>query len=267
MAYEKKIWRFYYSNEIENSWAGQYGAKGEKRAKRKKLTPEAMEKQNQINRENAMRRLMKRNFYARDWFCTLKYPKGTRLGMDKVREDIRNFLDKTRKKYKRRGKQFKFIYRIEIGKRGGIHIHIIINRIPDSDLLIASSWNCGTVNFQHIREQGGMRKLANYIVKKPTEEIYKQISMFSEKDQRKLIAYSSSRNLVRPKPEKKVYKRRTLRKEIEQGPTPAKGYYIDKDSVVFGVNPYTGMSYLHYTEYRIGYGEEDDDAGQYLYHE
>lgn len=44
---------------------------------------------------------------------------------------------------------------------------------------------------------------------------------------------------------------------------PTKGYYIDKESVVYGVNPITGKPYLHYTEYRIG-DEEEDARGECL---
>lgn len=85
------------------------------------------------------------------------------------------------------------------------------------------------------------------------------MSLFPEEEQKHLVKYSCSRNLKRKKPKRKFYKRRTLKKAIENGPTPKKGFYIDKNSIVFGVNAYTGMSYLRYTEFRIGYGEDEDD--------
>ena len=46
MAYSKKIYRFKDSNEYEYTYAGKYGAKGEKRAKKKKPTREQIQKQN-----------------------------------------------------------------------------------------------------------------------------------------------------------------------------------------------------------------------------
>ena len=67
----------------------------------------------------------------------------------------------------------------------------------------------------------------------------------------KIKQYHPSRNLVRPQPEKKKYHRWTVRKLIEEGPKPTPGFYIVPDSVVSGVNPYTGMSYLHYEEERL----------------
>ena len=41
---------------------------------------------------------------------------------------------------------------------------------------------------------------------------------------------------------------------IEDGPKPTPGDYIDKSSIVSGVNKYTGMSYLYYTEIKIDPG-------------
>lgn len=154
---------------------------------------------------------------------------------------------------------FKWVYRIEVGKNGGIHIHMVCNRIQDSDLMIEKRWRKnGCVNYQHIYEKGGMKKLAAYIVKKPTEEIYEQICLFPEDQQKHLIKYSSSRNLIRPKAERKKLKN-TPTGLLKGEPKPTKGYYIDKESVVFGINPITGKPYLHYIEYRMGYGEEEDD--------
>lgn len=265
MAYTKDIYKFKKSNEVEIKYKGKYGAKGEKRAAKKKPTKEEIKKNNQTNKEKKVRRLLKANFGDGDWWCTLKYPKGTRKTVEEIKKDFEKFTKSLRGKYKRRGHQFKFIYRMEVGERGGIHIHIVINRIKDSDLLIASSWRFGTVNFQHIKEWGGMKNLAEYIVKMPNEEVYKQLCMFPEEDRKTFITYNTSRNLVHPKPERKIYERRTLRKEIEKGPTPTKGYYIDKNSIVSGKNPYTGMSYLHYTEFKIGEG--DGDAGEHLHNE
>lgn len=260
MAYKKDTYRFYGSNDIEIKFAGKYGAKGEKRAKKKKPTKEQIKKQNQLNREKRIWRQLRKNFRRGDYWCTLKYPAGTRKSLQEVEKDFRNFRTRMKRVYKKAGQPFKYIYRLEIGEQGGIHIHMVLNRIPDIDITIQNQWKEGRVNYAFIYETGGMKKLANYITKQPTEEIYEQLSLFPEEEQKKLIRYSPSRNLITPKPETKTYKRKTLRREIEYGPTPTKGYYIDKNSIVFGTNPYTGMSYLHYTEYRTDYSEDDGDA-------
>ncbi|MCI8483473.1 MAG: hypothetical protein HFH41_03925 [Lachnospiraceae bacterium] len=241
--YWKDTWYLGDYIEHEYKYPGMYGAKGEKRAKRRKATPEQVRQQNQRNREKKVRRLIKANFMENDYWITLKYPKGTRIRMKEAKKHMKYFLDKTRNDYKKRDAVFKFIYRIEIGKRGGLHVHILLNRITDADLIIKKNWKNGTIHFSLAYEAGGFRRLADYIVKPPAED---------GEPEKEVMAYSPSRNLVRPQPERELYFRRTVRKLIEEGPQPTPGFYIVKDSIVSGINPYTGMSYLHYEEERIG---------------
>ena len=252
--YWRDSWEFDNSNEYEYKYPGKYGARGEKRAKKKKATPEQIKKQNQANREKNIRRLIKKNFRKSDLWCTLMYPKGTRLTVEKYKKHISLFLGRIRRWYKKVGAVCKFIYRLEVGKEGGVHLHILLSRVygEDTDIAIQKAWTYGIVDFKNIHEIGGYVKLANYIVKQPkTDEEWEQINMFEEDEQKNFLKYSTSRNLERPVPERKLYTRRTVRKMIEEGPKPTPGYYIDKDSIVSGINPYTGLSYLHYTEIRI----------------
>ncbi|MBE5846211.1 MAG: hypothetical protein E7300_00865 [Lachnospiraceae bacterium] len=255
--YWKDIWEFPSSNEIEYKFAGKYGAKGEKRLKRIKPTPDQIKKQNQANKEKRMRRLIKANFRANDIWLTLKYEKGTRKPVKEVQKDLQRFLRSLRNGYKKRGAELKYIYRMEIGKQGGIHIHSIINRIQDVDLLIQDKWKHGRASYEAMYESGGFERLANYIVKPPPDEMKGQLSLFDLSDRRELLKYSSSRNLIRPKPKRKVYMRSTVRRIIENGATPSRGFYIDKDSIVAGINKYNGYAYIHYTEYRLGKGADD----------
>ena len=220
MAYWLDTFRFFNSIEYEFKFAGKYGAKGEKRSTRKKATPEQIKKQNQLNREIYVRRLIKGNFFPEDLWVTLKYPAGCRKMAWEVKKDFKNFLERLRYRYSKRGRPLMFISRMEVGKKGGIHIHILLPRI-------------------------------NYIVKQPDEETEGQLNLFPEKDRRDFIRYSSSRNLKRPVPERKTYRRWTLKRLLEEGIKPKPGYYIDKNSIRSGTNRYTGMSYLYYTECRI----------------
>ena len=109
---------------------------------------------------------------------------------------------------------------------------MIINRIEGADLIIKSAWNKGGVNQKLMYEEGGFRELAEYIAKKPAEE-----NAIKEK------WYSRSRNLIIPEPEKKVMSGKTWRKE----PKAPKGYYLDKESMVEGINPVTNYKYRYYT--------------------
>ena len=256
MAYRKLTYIFKNSIEYEYHHKGKYGKKGEKRQSKKEVTLEQIAKQNQRNRENRMRRLIKENFEEGDLWVGLQYPEGTRKALEEVVKDLRRFLAKMRRRYKKLGVPFKFVVRYDIGKRGGLHVHVLFNREregPHPDLLAKSCWPHGPLNYKTIYEKGGYAKLANYITKMPEDdEIQGQMSLFSKKEQKVLLKYSTSRNLVRPKPEVKTYKNRTMKKIIDHGPKATEGFYIDKNSIVQGINPYTGMSYLYYIEYRNG---------------
>lgn len=263
--YWTDIFKFPRSNEYEIKYAGHYGAKGEKRQKREKATPEQIAKQNQLNREKKYRRLIKANFRENDLWITVKYPKGTKKTIAEVKDDVSDLLDSVRKKYKKQGEKLKFIKRLEIGSKGGIHIHLLVNRIRGADLMVQKEWmkiTGGRTHYESLYEQGGYEKLAEYIVKKPEKEseAYKQLSLFDEDDQRELLRVSTSRNLIRPVPERKIYRRRTLRDLIENGPKPTPGYYIDKSSIRTGVNRYTGMSYYYYSEYLIKTEPEETEG-------
>lgn len=246
--YTKYTWRFYNSTEYEYKYLGRYGAKGEKRQKRIKATPEQMAKQNQINKVNRIRRLMKANFLPGDLWTTLKYPAGTRKPLKEVKDDMSRFLRKLRYQYKKQGDILKYIYRIEIGKHGGLHIHILLNRTKGkrgADDFVAFCWECGYVHYTPIYAQGGYAQLAEYIAKPVPEE------QTEHPEAAETMHYSTSRNLIRPEPEKKTYSRRTVRRILEDGPQATPEFYIDQDSIVSGTNKYTGMSYLRYTECRI----------------
>lgn len=237
--------------DYEIKYPGKYGAKGEKREKKERPTKEQIWKQNQKNRETKIKRVILLNFNESDHWCTLKYPSGTRFQDTKeVTKDMTRFLRSLKGKYSRRGYELKYIYRIEVGKQGGIHIHILVNRIPDSDIMIQESWKQGRVYFGALDDGEGVEKLAAYIVKRE-EEADKQLRLFEEDDQKRLTRYSCSRNLKQPQRERKFYKTRTVRKIVENGPQPRTGYYIIKDSVVIGVNLYTGMSFIRYSEKKI----------------
>lgn len=256
--YEVSKYVFHDSVEYEYKFAGRYGAKGEKRAKRKKATPEQVKRQNQWNKEKKVRRLIKANFQPGDLWETLKYPKGTRKPLSDVVADMSEFLKQVRREYRSRGIPFKWINRIEIGAHGGIHMHIIMNRLhgePETDLVVQRIWERiagGHVNHSNLYAAGGYKDLAKYLTKPPNEEQEAQLSLFDPSEQKKMIRYSSSRNLVRPQPEKKRSHWRTMRRMIMDGIKPRQGYYIDPESVYYGINPFNGTTYLKYTECRLG---------------
>ncbi len=260
MAYTKKTYDMGDIVDYEYSFAGNYGAKGEKRAARVKATPEQVARQNLTNKAKRVRRIIILNFHPWDLWLTLKYPRGTRKTSKEVLKDVQDWTDKLRERYKRAGEQLKWIRRIEIGKYGGIHVHILVNRartIQNVDLVCKELWGRAGINFQSLKEEGGYEQLADYLTKKgKDDEVEGQLSFLPEEDRKRCLRYSTSKNLIRPedvfdKNDKKRYSHWTMRKIIQEGPKPREGFYIDKNSIRTGINPFTGMSYFYYTEIRI----------------
>lgn len=250
--YVEDKWIIKDSIEHEIKYFGKYGAKGEKRGKRVKPSPEVIKKQNQKNRIKKMNRIIKANFDEGDLWITIKYPKGTRKSVSEIKKDFKKFCDTMRRRHKSHESEFKYIYRLEIGSQGGIHIHMITNRIRGEDtlMILQKAWKHGRINYASLDDED-YTDLAAYITKEPDEEVYEQLSMFPVQERKEFIKYSSSRNLIRPQPERKKFKKRTVRKIINEGLKATEGYYIVKESVKIGVNPYTGMSYIYYTERKI----------------
>ncbi|MDD3137568.1 MAG: hypothetical protein PHX08_01165 [Lachnospiraceae bacterium] len=237
MAYIRKTYRFKNSIEIEEYHNGRYGAPGEKRLQRKKATPEQIKKQNQTNREKEARRKIEANFEEGDCWSTLTYRQKERPpDFGSALDDFGKFRRKIRREYKKRGYELKWMALSEYGSRGGVHHHFLLNRIPDTDLLLAKHWTRGAPVTTLIYEEGRYKKLAEYLTKET-----------NEKNKLKDKNYSCSRNLIKIEPEKDI----VLNRSIEKEPKNRKGYYVDKESIVEGINPVTGYKYRHYALIRL----------------
>lgn len=280
MAYREWIYKSPWGIEHVIQYKGTYGGKHERRADHEKPTREQLRRQNQKNKENRVRRTLQLNFRPGDWWITLKYPKGTRKPIEEVMEDFRGFVKTMRRAYRRGNTDLKYIYRVEIGRRGGIHIHLVMNRLndPRGDLILSDAWTrargmtpiedmledglCpadGLAHLDHVRAVGNGKELAEYLVKEQPTEL-EDGTKLSREEMKQTQKYGSSRNLQRPVPEVKTYNHWTLRSILNLGPDGmnttrnrhrTEGYAVDKDSWVEGVNPYTGLSYLSYMEVPI----------------
>lgn len=262
MAHRKDVYEYGKYREYEFKCKGRFGAKGEKREPKRKATPEQIRKQNQWRKEKLVLRLLRGNFGRGDLWVTFKFPKGTRMSGKELKAVRKELLKDLRKAYGKHKQIFKYICRLEIGERGGPHIHMVLNRIDGARTaeLIQGIWEKygKYLNYTPLYEEGDYKDLAHYITKPINEEIAGQLTLFgTEEDRKTFSAYSHSKNLVLPEKKTHKYKRRTIRKLIENGPEPTPGYYIDQDSIRYGVNPYTGMSYYYYTEIRLGEQTED----------
>lgn len=253
--------QYVFSDSIEHEYYynGNYGAKGEKRSPKRQRTPEEIKAVNQANKEKKVRHLIKENFHAGDFFITMNFCDeyiGRSLTSLKKKE-IKNFLDRMRREYKKAGEPFRFIVRIELGaRRKRPHIHIIMNRIPNLDQIIRRQWTYGgrmVPHFEPISDDPDTpARLAEYVTK-VSEEQQIEADAVCEGDVSKLMVYSCSRNLSRPQPKKRIIRNRTMRSIFNKDLVPADGFYIDKNSKTLkrGVNPFTGLSYLYYQEIRL----------------
>ncbi len=235
---EQSTYYFDTSIEVDRVCTGSYGAGGKKRQKRKKPTAEQIKKQNQYNRERNLRRLIKENFRENDYWALLTYIKGYRTDIKSAKKDLSKFIRKLRAGYRKRGYELKWVVRTEVGKRGAAHHHLLVNRIPEGDILIKDCWRkiqgAGFPSFKPAYEEGGFTGLAWYLTK-PAE------------DGGSSQNYSRSRNLKIPEPEIE----RALKKEMTEYPKALPGYYIDEDSVRMGINPITGYEYQHFIMYKL----------------
>lgn len=221
--YERLTWKFKDSWEIKERHSGKYGAPKEKRTERKKPTPEEMRENNRRNRIAKNRRLIKWNFVAEeDYWVTFTYrpdqrPEDRKQAL-KIMENFRKCLHR---RFDKAETTMKWICITEIGSKGAVHHHMIINRIPELDTMLAKMWKYGHVSIKLLYKEGDFQGLARYLCKESK--------------------INRSRNLIEKDPEIELMKRGTWTEEIKV----PKGFYLDRDSVWEGVNKF-GFKYRNY---------------------
>ncbi|MBR3187272.1 MAG: hypothetical protein IKF59_04445 [Lachnospiraceae bacterium] len=245
MAFVRRTYRLPGAEEVVEYYTGRYGPPGQARVKKQRPTPEQMARQNQRHREDTCRRKMRCHFREGDYYVTFTYRVEERpADMDQAKKHWAAAVRKLRDAYRKKGYKLKWIRNIEVGTRGGWHIHAVINRIPDGDLLLTGSWPHGIVKIIHCYGAGGFRKLAAYLTKTPmTDKRLKESH------------YWTSRDLPVPEPEVKVIRYKEFRK-----PCPPKGWVLEKESFCEGVSEVTGYAYRRYCFIREGGRKPEEDA-------
>ena len=234
MAYKQKKYIFPNAIEIEQYHTGRYGAPGQSRLKKRKPTPEQIEKINQYNKEKNCRHKLRQHFDVNDYFTTLTYIKDKRPeNMAEAKRHFGEFIRYIRREYRKRGEELKWIRNIECGTKGAWHVHMVVNRIQDTDRILAAGWSHGHVKNILLYDRGEFKDLAAYITKTPKTD-----------NRLKESSYSSSRNLPLPDPEVKIYRRFNTWKE--EPPIP-EGWQLEPDSYFEGENPVTGYRFRVYT--------------------
>lgn len=233
MPYIKSVCRAGRTKEIARYYTRRYHPKDGRRFPKKKETTEQQRKINNKQLEMKLTRIMNANFDDTSWYITFSYIKENRPDIDRLKSHRRELLKKIRTLYKREGKELKYVETAEVGERGAVHIHMVINDIDIRK--VKELWKYGFVYAVPLDSTGQYRKLAAYFIKyaQKTRRTTAQI-------QKK--AYSCSRNLERPLPERKVMRGESFRKEIKV----PEGWYLDKGSERRGVTE-EGYEFWYYT--------------------
>lgn len=227
--------------EVTKSYTKRIGTKA--RGNKEKPTAEEMEKVNQMNAERTLRLKINANFGVDDPFITLTYRKEERPTPAGAKKNIKKLLDSLRKKYKTMGAELKYINVTEYQNKA-IHHHIIINRVEGADVSkwVRQLWKFGRPDFKYLDDTGQYKDLAAYLIKE-TSKTYKGNDDGGHKQR-----YSCSRNLTMPTPKTEIIKKA---QRWAADPKPIKGYYIDKDTVYNGIDPFAGREYQKYTMVRL----------------
>ena len=154
------------------------------------------------------------------------------------------FMRRVKRIYRKHEKEVKSIKTGSIGAKGGIHLHMVLNKDFDgAEAAIEKAWQdtVGTaacpfprVNIRHMDRSHNWSQLAAYIVKNGVEGREKGEPIFKHR-------YSTSRNLRKPKEKVEII----YAGWWSENPKPLKGYEIIKDSQrdTFGKEGYPYQTY------------------------
>jgi len=201
-----------------------------KRLKRNKPTTEKVAKINQKNAERELSMILNNNFKHGNLHLALTYKEMP--SFSSAQKALNKFIRVLRRELKKAGEELKAVYVTEyLHKR--IHHHVVVNT---SNLeLIEKIWDQGIVKVAALDKTGDYRKLANYLIKE-TSKTFQDPDAFSKR------RFNTTRTIVRPIAKKEKVKA----KYLFEGPKEIKDYYIDKDSVFQGTNPFDGKPYMEY---------------------
>lgn len=248
--YIQNVWSIKGEREVENIFSGRYG-KRTPPSGRRAPTPEEQERINEQQCIRKLRRKIHANFDKDDLFETLTYGRDRRPDPKGAAHELRLLLNRLRGIWKRAGTDLRYIVVTEY-KSKSIHHHLIVNDLPDGTgaKKIAQSWSRnGHANTKYLYEDGQYEQLAAYLIKETSKT-------FRDPDNPSKLRYSCSRNLVTPVAKTRILKRDDWPEE----PRVPKGYYLEKDSLVNGVNK-MGYKYQYYRLIKIG-GQKPQHGGK-----
>lgn len=229
--------------EVKEYGAGGYGAPGRKRKKRKNISPEAVKKYNAKTRERRLQNLIILNF-SEGWNITLRYTDKTQpKDFEEAKKNLGLFRDSMRRELDKYGIKFKYIMITEKGKKAGhYHHHIVVESLWDEAIdireFVKAKWEkYGTTYNSKLHDEGNYKKLAEYLAKSDTKEDLKKRHDEGSRE----ATYQISRNLKKPEVIEKI----SYYGDIKEPEAP-KGWFVDIESLIQGINPFTGKKYQRY---------------------
>lgn len=231
--------------EVKKMYTARYGRRGS-RAAAVKATEEAQARVNERKLCEVLRWRIEANFRENDFHTVLHYnDKGQSL--EKVYGDLRRFLDKLRREYKKRyQKPLKYIAVVETKRLTNPHIHLIL---PEMDIkIITRLWKeiaGGRVSNMLLDGRGFHADLAEYLMKESRSTAKRNAG---EKHKKR---YWCSKNLTEPVIKYEVVPAASWKRD----PKPKKGYYLykyeDGSTTMEGVHEVTGYGWMEYIQVRL----------------
>lgn len=210
-----------------------------KEGSRRKKENKTSEAQKKVNSRQAVKKLtwiFNENYDGTSLYVTYSYAKENRPSQkEELRTDIDKLIRSLRSIYRAAGKELKYVWVPEVGERGAVHVHMVLNAVEISQL--KKIWKKGWIDIKPLDDSGQYRKLASYFVKY-SEKTMKTCEGFSGK------RYNSSKNLKIPIPTKTTVRSRNAYNHTIEIP---RGWYLDKDSVAEAWHEVTGFMYFTYT--------------------
>lgn len=175
--------------------------------RRRKRGPsrEVQKKLNRRHAEEKLTRLAHANFTEQDLALELDFAENPPDQETAMRE-LRRFLRKIRYRYKKMGKELKYLWVMEVTKKGRYHFHLILSGGMDRDEL-ETLWGHGWANSKRLKfDKHGLTALSRYMTKSHREEDEIRLTYRS---------YNGSKNLIDPPPEINDSKIRSRKKAAE----------------------------------------------------
>ena len=239
MGYVRDRFDLFNAIEVREHMDSRHNEEGTRCEKRIR-TPEEMQRANQRRKEERARRLIWANFEPGDYVFTLTFKKELRPKDMKEAQLIKSrFLRQVTREYGKRYFKFLWVANIENTPRGAWHIHLICNRIEGGSDIIKDLWRqYGGVYHQELADKDG-QDIGAYMAKSPASTDQSEHKVTEAK-------YSHSRNLVQPEPKRTEISGWSMSDQ----PRVPKGFYLDKSSMVEGVN-INGYRFRHYIMRRL----------------